>query len=355
MLDAYIERRSSPPLFFSSFFRVSPRSFHNSEFIEVDIRRGEPHIAIPVPSVTSGARKYEASLYENRKFKPPVYDTEAGISAWTTSLRRPGVDPFQDVDFRRAALDEAFLILGDLEDMTRRSVELQASQILQTGVVDLRDKTGTVIYTLDFGARPSHFVTTTPWAADGNSGDPFADIDALATELRTHGKLVPTDLAFGTLAWTRFLANAKVKSVLDILGLQSFSALAGARPARPGSASFRGTMTIGYYEYRLWLYDDFYIDPQTLEPTRYLSPSNVLMIADEGRRDLTFGSFPMFVPPEARAAQFLPARMSSVEGGFDMTTNIWVTPDGKHLTMSAGTRPLCVPTALDTFGTLTVA
>src|SRR5688572_24911099 len=112
MLDAYIERRVSPPLFLSSFFRVSPRSFHNSEHVELDIRRGEPYLAIPVQSVTSGARKHEATVYTNKKFTPPVYDLESTISAWTTSQRRPGSDPFEDPNFRRAALDEAFGIMG---------------------------------------------------------------------------------------------------------------------------------------------------------------------------------------------------------------------------------------------------
>ncbi len=34
----------------------------------------------------------------------------------------------------------------------------------------------------------------------------------------------------------------------------------------------------------------------------------------------------------------------------DMTTNAWFTPDNKHLKVSAGTRPLTIPTAIDTFG-----
>lgn len=353
MLEAYIEQQSSPPLFLSSFFRTTPRSFHNSEFVEVDIRRGEPHLAIPVQSLTAGARKHELSEYTNKKFKPPVYDLEVTLSAWSSSMRSPGATPFDDVDFRRNALSAAFRSLGELESMLRRAVEYQASQIFQTGVIALTDKNGAALYDLNFGARPTHFVVTTPWAADGTSGDPFGDIDGLATDIRRHGKLPPTDIIFGTVAWTRFLVNAKVKSVLDILGLQALSSI--ARPtARPGNASFRGTMTIGYYEYRLWMYNDFYIDPQTQEATNYVDTGNVVLLSDQGQRQLTFGSIPMIVPPEARAAQFMPSRLSSPAQGFDMTTNIWVSPDGKFLNMSAGTRPLAVPTALDTFGCLTV-
>lgn len=352
MLEAYIEQRTSPPLFLSSFFRTTPRSFHNSEHVEVDIRRGEPVLALPVQSLTSGTRKVEDSVYTNKKFTPPVYDLETTISAWSTSRRQPGVDPFQDVSFRQAAMNEAFHMLGTLEDMLRRAIELQASQILQTGIVTLTDASGVTLYTLDFQARTSHFVTTTAWAADGTTGDPIGDISALGINLRRNGKMRPSDLVFGNGAMQRFLANAKVKAQLDNRGMQELQQLAPAN--RPQDATFYGTFFIGNYQYRLWMYDGYFIHPVTQEATPYVDDNKVIMLADQGRRDLTFGAIPMFVPPEARAAQFMPSRMSSVEQGFDMTTNIWVSPDGKYLNMSAGTRPLALPTALDTFGTLTV-
>jgi hypothetical protein len=353
MLDAYIEQRQSVPMFLSSFFKTTPRSFHNSEYVEVDIRRAEPYLAIPVQSVESGTRKHEASVYTNKKHKPPVYDMETSISAYTASKRQPGVNPFQDPNFRAAALSEAFVNLGELEDMIRRAVELQASQIFQTGVISLKDATGAEIFGLDFGMRPTHLVTTTAWAADGSTGDPFTDIENLGIELRRHGKLPATDLIFGKTAMQRFRVNTKVNTQLDNLAKQRWQDLAPV--TRPGGATYYGTIAIGHYNYRLWMYDGFYIDPETLEATPYVGDANVIMLAEQGQRVLTFGSIPMFIPPDARAMQFLPTRLSSVEQGFDLSTNVWVTPDGKHLKLSAGTRPLCVPTALDTFGCLTVA
>jgi hypothetical protein len=46
--------------------------------------------------------------------------------------------------------------------------------------------------------------------------------------------------------------------------------------------------------------------------------------------------------------------MSSGDRGLDLTTNAWFTPDGEHLMVSAGTRPLTIPTAIDTFARLDV-
>lgn len=353
MLSAYEEQRSSPTLFLSSFFSATSGSFHNAEAVELDIRRGEPIIAIPVPSVESGARKHESSKYTNKKYIPPVYDLEAVISAWSTSQRQAGQNPFDDPQFRVNARNGAFRILNELEDMLQRAIEVQASQIFQTGAIDLKDAANKTIFGLDFEMRGTHIITVNPvWAADGATGAPITDIDNAVQVMRRDGKQNPTDLVFGTIARQRFFKSAQVRSELDNRGLQQ---LANIAPSNRGeAATLLGTMVIGGYQYRLWSYDGYYIDPVTVQPTPYVADGNVLMIADRGRRDKTFGSIPMFVPPSAQAQQFLPPRMSSVEGGFDLTTNIWVTPDGKHLTMSAGTRPLLIPTAIDTHAVLTV-
>src|SRR4051812_1807263 len=197
MLDAYIEQRVSPRLFLSSFFRTTPKSFHNAEHVEVDLRRGEPYIAIPVPSVNSGARKIEANKGTNKAFVPPVYDLETTINAWSTGQRQLGQNPFDDPNFRENARTEAFQNLGIIEDMVRRGLEVQASQIFTNGKLDLRDTSNNSIYTIDFLPKASHFATvTTDWAADGSTGDPEADIDSLATVVRRDGKQDPTDLVF---------------------------------------------------------------------------------------------------------------------------------------------------------------
>src|SRR5687767_10614515 len=95
MLAAYIQRRVSPPLFLSSFFTTTPRSFHNSEHIELDIGPGEPYLALPVQSVTIAARKHESGECTINRFMPLVDGLEGAVAAWTAPQRRPGVDPFQ--------------------------------------------------------------------------------------------------------------------------------------------------------------------------------------------------------------------------------------------------------------------
>ena len=352
LLDAYIEQRSLPQQFLTSFFKLSPRGIYNGEYVEVDLRRSEPRIAVPVPSLESGARKVENTTYDNKKWKAPVYKEETTISASTSDKREIGHDSFEDPDFRRNVLGQAFRAMTNLEERAQLAVELQASQVLQTGAVTLKDELNGTVYSLDFQPRASHFVTPTPWAEDGSTGDPEAAIGGLADQLRTHGKQDPTDVILGEGALRCFFANTKMKTRWDNRGLQTFQSL---QPVKRGQgATSYGMVHLAGYDFRLWSYKGFYIDPATQEVTKFVGDKKVIVMAGDARRDLTFGSIPMFMPPDARVMQFLPGRMTSVESGFDLTTNVWVSPNGEHLNLFVGTRPLCLPVALDTFGCLTV-
>jgi len=228
------------------------------------------------------------------------------------------------------------------------------SQILQTGTVTLVDENGTSLYTLDFAAKATHMATVgTSWATDGSTGAPLADLEALARIVRRDGKKNPNRLIFGGSAYARFLANAKVqKQLVENFNSPQIGQL--APQSRGEGATFQGFIMIGNYRFEMWTYDGWFKHPQTGTLTPYVSDENVIMMASAGRLDLSYGSIPSIVRPEARVLPFLPPRMSSPQLGLDLTPNAWVTPDGESLMVSAGTRPLPIPTAIDTFARLDV-
>jgi hypothetical protein len=351
MLDMYMEEAEAP-MFFSGFFRSPPRNFHNTEKVELDIIRDDEDIAIVVQDLTVGARHNESTLYTNKAFTPPIFKEQGAIHAFNMIKRRAGVDPFQDPNFGAAAGEEAFTIFRKLERKIRRSVELMCAQVLQTGVVTLIDDAGVTLYSLDYQPKTSHITTTsTTWATDGTSGDPLSDLSNLGDVVRQDGKHEPTDLIFGKSAWQRFIANTKVLALLDNRRMEIGKV---APVSRGQGASFRGTIWIDHYEYNLWMYNGFYKHPQTGAVTAYMDSEKVVMLSKTGRLDLSYGAIPRIVGPESRALPFLPPRMSSSEQGLDLTVNSWFTPDGEHLFVSAGTRPLAIPTAIDTFACLDV-
>lgn len=350
LIGAYLEEASAP-LFLAGMFQTPPQNIHNTEKIEVDVMRDTNDVAVVIQDFTAGARENEATAYVNKGFTPPIFDEIGTITAYDSIRRQPGQNPFDNPEFAVNATQQAFRIFRRLENKIRRSVELMASQVFQTGVLTLTDANGATLYTLDFGMKTSHKITTTAWAANGSTGTPLADIAAAGTVVRQDGQHVPDRLIFGAGAFQRFTANTAVQQSLTRLGL----GLGQLAPEIRGmGATFQGSIFVGNYKYEMWTYDGFYKNAQTGVLTPYIADNAVIMTASKARLDLSFGAIPLILPPDQRVLPFLPPRISSSDRGLDLTTNAWITPDNKHLKVSAGTRPLTIPTAIDTYARLTV-
>lgn len=347
MLEMYLEEASSP-MFLSGFFQSPPRNFHDTEDVEIDILRDDEDVAIVIQDISAGSRSNESNLYTNKRWTPPIYDEDGTITAFKLNQRQAGVDPFQNPEFAANAFDEASRVFRKLERKIRRAIELMASQVLQTGILTLVDGAGTTLYSLDFKPKATHFPTAgADWG--GGSETPLADLESLSNIIRQDGKKTPNKLIFGAGAFENFISDADVIARLD--NRRFF--VGEIRPqARGEGAKFQGQISIGHYQYEMWTYDGFFKDPQTGNPTTYVTDDLVIMMSDGGRLDLSFGSIPFVAPPDPRAASFMPPRISDGGAGLDLTTNAYVTPDNKHLKVSAGTRPLTIPTAIDTFGAL---
>jgi len=110
-------------------------------------------------------------------------------------------------------------------------------------------------------------------------------------------------------------------------------------------------MAVGQQEFEIWSYDGYYRDPVTKLPVKYVGAQNIIMMSSAGRLDMTFGRVPYFAA-EARAMQFLPSQFGSAEQGLAFEANSYITQDNSALMVEASTRPLPIPTAIDTFGVL---
>jgi hypothetical protein len=352
IIAAYLDEASSP-MFLNSFFQSPPQNFHDSQMVEIDIQRDTEEVAVVIQDLSTGARQNELLGYTNKAFTPPIYDEEATINSFDLLGRDYGASPFDTPDFQAKAILKSFSVFRKLENKIRRAIELQCSQILQTGKLTLTDAAGNALFTLDYGPRTAHFPTvTTGWAADGLTGNPMGDIASLADTVRTNGRKDPKDIIFGTNALSKFFVNAAVKSQLANIGLQKFQEVAPSPNSRgPGATSY-GRFFIGNYWYNLWSYNAQYKSPQTGTLTPYVDPDKVIIIGDGARLDCSFGSIPRLAAPDPRVAKFMPARLSGSDQSLDLSVFAWITPDGKHLKVSCGTRPLCIPTAIDTFGCL---
>lgn len=350
MLRVY-EQMSSPIMFLSGLFMTPPENFHTSEEVEIDIVRGEEEVSIVIQDLSTGYRYNSTDIYTNKAFKPPIHKEAIAINAFDLIKRTPGMNPFESVDFRANAIMRLMAGMGKVERKIRRSIELQASQVLQTGTVTLIDSGGASLYTIDYQPKATHFPTAgTAWNAVG--GDPLGDLSALAEIVRNDGLMDPDQLIMGVDAFEACMKNTDFIARFDTrraeLGTISPMEMRG------NGGTYRGFVEIGNYRYDIWTYGGRYKHPQTGTVTQYIDPAKVILRAGSGRLDGTYGAIPNIGTALGQQPLNLlpemPSRLPLAAAGIDMFVNVWLTPDGEQLFGGVGARPLLIPTAIDTYG-----
>lgn len=354
MIRAY-DQMGSVLMFLSGFFQSPPENFHSSEEVEIDIMRSDEDVAIVVTDLSTGYRMNSSDLYTNKKFKPPVYKEGIPLNAFDLLKRQPGVDPFETPQFRANISSQMMRGMRLNEDKIMRARELQASQILQTGVLTLTDTNGAALYTLDYKPKASHFPTVaTAW--NDPAATPLQDLAALAQQIRNDGLASPDLLIMGSAAYTNFIQNAAVLTALDNRRLNVGDI--GPMEMRGEGGQFRGMVDIDNYKFQIWTYDNRYNDP-TNPATKltFVDPNKVIMMNTNIRLDATFGAIPnigreLGVTGTALLPE-LPGRFAVGGNSRDLWTNVWLSPDGEQLFGGVGARQLLIPTAIDQYGCLT--
>lgn len=342
LLRAYIEESATPPGFLSSMFVTPPENYYDSEDVEIDIQRNGEDIAIPVQDLSGKGRDNEATLFTNKRFKAPIFDERFPVKAWEMMSRQPGMNPFDSVDFMSSAFTAMRSNMRRGEQMIRRSIELQAAQIFQTGTVTLSDSSGNAVYQIDFAPKTTHFANAAAtWAGASNK---LLDLENMANLLLTDGHTIANQAIFGETAWRHFVADTAVQALLDNRRYELGSI---REPLARGGGVYHGTIVTGQYSLDLWTYPGFYKDPQSGNTTKYLAADKVI-VRGPGRLDLTYGAIPQLVPPDPRVAPLTLGRMQGA--GVDMHTHAWISEDERTIWGSVSARPLCIPTAIDTFG-----
>lgn len=348
MLQSYTQD-AAPTTFLAGQFKSPAQNFHNSEEVEIDIERGEEDISIAITDLSTGARLNSDDIFTNKSFKPPVHKEKAPVNAHSLMKRMPGQDPFMAVDFMVNALARGVKIGKKLQKKIIRAIEYQASQVLTTGVVTLIDENGNAVYSINYQPKATHFPTSSVAWSSGSSTK-LADLASLANVIRSDGLGNPDLLIMGTGSYELFIKDEAVLKRLDNLRINGNGIVPLERLGNGGI--YRGTVEIGNYKYDIYTYDGRYKHPQSGVSTAYVADDKVIMRDSMGRMDATFGNIPRIGSPDPRIPSALVQRYSVPENMADIQMNAWITEDGETLFVQAGTRPLLIPTAIDTFGCL---
>lgn len=344
------EQRREPNGFLQRFFTAKRGNQFSGSEVEIDVQRHGEQIAIAVKR-GSGPNFNDADTYTTKKFRPPAYNEAVAMEVEDLLARMAGVDPYSAAyaDYGSSLVAEMVKTMALLDDKIKRAIELQASQILQTGQLVLTDAAAATVYTLDFAPKASHFpVVGTSWA--NPAADALGDLASLAKQIRVDGKVDCGILIMGETALKHFLNNTAVKAQLDNLRFQ----VGTVNPRFAGSgATMYGDFWAGPYRFEIWIYPDLYespTSPGTL--VNYVGDDKVIMLSDKTRLDRVSAYVPLPLGPDPRVASFVPGRMSSAD--YDVVGNAYCSPNGKQVIGELESRTLLVPVQIDGFGCLDV-
>lgn len=350
MLDAFKEERE-PLGFLSSQFKVPRKGIHSQEKVEIDIKRSGRKIAVALHDLSTGARMNAKDIFSNKEFAPAILKEATVIDAFQLMGRSFGQLPYESNDFRGKLLEKAMDTGIEMSNKIARTCELQASQILTTGKITLKDEAGKDVYVLDFKPKTSHFPTASvSW--DNANADPVGDILSLCREVKKNGKQSPDMMELGEDAYEYLIKNDEVKARLDNRRLEG-SGIKTLEKMDNG-AEYRGILEVGSYKLHIYTYSEVYEDPETEELVNYLPTDKVIIRSSRGRLDATFGIIPKIGGRDPRLPSGLFERVKSGPDMIDI--QIWAQIKGNSdgVEIEVGTRPLLIPVAIDTFGCLTI-
>jgi hypothetical protein len=350
LIDAYFQMSKEPTRFFSGMFQTPESNFYAGMEVELDVQRQGEDVAIVIQSIESGANLNSRDQYTNKKFIAPAYKEASPLNVFDLMKRQPGFNPYVDPNYQATAAAKVFDNAMKDEQKIRRAIELQCSQIMQTGKLDLKDSAGTTtLYSVDYKPKTAHFPTASVlW--DNASSTKKTDINNLGKLIRTNHLGDPNEIIFGEDAWFAWMADSVLQAELDNRRIE----VGIIQPEARAGATYQGTYWLGNYKYDFWTYDGQYKDPAGSGSTLYMDPKKVIVRDNRARLDLTFGAIPNILPVDNRLMPFLPDRFSNAQRGIDMFFHAWATLDGTGIFTSVASRPLAIPTAIDSFGCITV-
>ncbi len=344
LLNAYLETSIQKPGFFTQFFTPT---FFNQEKVEVDVRRAGNRIAPVLTALGDGLHRSESSQYVNKDYTPPVYGEEFALSTLSALKRLPGVDPFQSLDYLKSLQTQFQYEMSIREEMIRRGIELQCSQLLRSGVLTLPGVGGTTAFTLDYQPKSTHFPTPQADWDEPSGTDRMGDVSSLCDVVWADGNARPKYLIMGEKAYNSWVADAVVQSQILRTGT-GIGALVQPTPRNGGS--YKGQISVGEFVLDMYTCHQIYQSLTDASNTKYLGDWEVIVLAEGARLDLAFGDIPSVIPVDPRLAPLGVGRASSESGFIDLISNAWFSPNGRSIFGSLEARPLAIPTAIDTFG-----
>ena len=351
--------------FFTNFFHTRPEYYTNAEYVEVDVKRGSRKIAPTLRDWRTGAPVVMPNSWKENKFKPPYSAMKDPIDLSELMQRQFGEtddgEPLSDYLGRqvmtRSSNEIGFWfgrlsnivtgVLKDYHEMFKRTMELQCAQVMQTGVVTLKDEEGNTTFSLDYGMKASHKPgVAINWGASGAT--PMDDVESLCNVVANDGQCQPEILILGNTAWKHLLADSTFQSRVkkDGLGLGSV-----VPSLRKDGGIYHGTCDFGTHVLEIWTYGGTYQNLDSSTDVPYLDENAAIVTARPEALDfrLVFGGVPRVHGMDEPFRDVVPATVV-YPGSIKVYNRVWEDKEKDTYTAESKMRGLAVPVSIDRFG-----
>lgn len=337
-LIAVYQERIYPTKFFRSFFKSQTEP---TKEISIEVERMGEKVAVDVVRGTEGNRN-QFSKSTEKIFVPPYYREYFDATELDLYDRVLGSQGNAQIPLFEALLNKVSDKLGLLRDKIDRAIELQAVNVLDTGILTLN--TGG---TINFQRRAISIVSKSGSAWSTGSNNPFNDVEDGCNFIRKYGRyagekyslIMASDVGRALFANTTFLARQ------NLFHMQFDQVYAPVKNAE--GATYHGTITAGSYKVDLWMYPQFYdlkagtdLAP-TYTQTPYIPAGKAYLIPEQPKFHTAFAAVPQLVGEPGQ----LPTQGEFVIGEFLDTRR------AKH-DFDIQSAPVCIPVAVDQIYTL---
>lgn len=238
----------------------------DTEFVSIDVDVGKRRMAPFVSPLVEG-KLVESRRYQTNLFKP-AYIKDLRAPDLRKPIRRAiGEQIAGRLTAQERAMANLQFEMEDQVDILNRRLEWMAAQVLLNGSV-LVEGEGFDPVLVDFGRDPSLTVTLTGGAewgatldANGKDSAPVTDIEAWQHLILKKSGGGCTDIVFTTTPWLKFLNSNFAQGAIQFPKLAS-----SGNDINPGAQIQRGAVYKGSWgQYRLWVYNDWYVDATNTE------------------------------------------------------------------------------------------
>lgn len=271
----------------SGFEGMFPRKAHNAEMLSVEVQRNEGLVAVDVMRCTNANRNTFSKSTE-KLFKPPFYKESFDFTCCQGYAGTYGAGILPSGSSLGNIARSSQMELNALRNKVERAIELQRAQVLQTGVVVLKNGDS-----IDYKRKAASMKSVTnKWNTAGATIR--KDFEEGMKFLREEGSSADTTInaIFGGDAFANFMQNEALKKEYDIKHVNRGEIHMPQFDNSKGMA-LHGQFAAGDFTVYIWTYNETYIDPVTGDRKPYLDKDTVVMVPSDFIGETSFATTPV--------------------------------------------------------------